>query len=222
MLELIIINSIKKYGMTTLTAFINCLAESEVDDYNVYASVLRKFGHQIHNSFGEEEDFEIQDNILTSIKIGSLLWHSINPKTFDMELDTVRDCNTIWLDIINKIWKSENAPDEAKIIVLKIAAKFPADTVDQISTKICGAFSRPIKNPAILVQTLVNWEKTGTVWSLVTDWFQDLMQKVKQNDANKRSKRIRFGVSVASERLEIGDVLRWEITYYFSIFKTIF
>ena len=194
--------------MTTLTAFINTLAESNVDDYNVYAAVLRKFGHQILNSFGDEEDFEIQDNILVSIKIGSLLWHSINPKNFELELDTVKDCNAIWLEIINKIWKSENAPDEAKIIVLKIAAKFPADTVDQISTKICGAFSRPIKNPTVLVQTLVSWEKTGTVWSLVTDWFQDLMQKVKQNDPSRKSKRIRFGASVASERLEIGDVLR--------------
>ena len=37
------------YGLTTLSAFITKMVACPVDDYNVYAAVLRKFGHQILN-----------------------------------------------------------------------------------------------------------------------------------------------------------------------------
>ena len=80
-----------EYGLTTLTALINTLVTMPNDDYNVFAAVLRKFGHQIMNSFGgdddEDENVVIPANILVSIKIGSLLWQAINVSKFDDELD---------------------------------------------------------------------------------------------------------------------------------------
>ena len=47
----------EEYGFTTLSAFITKMVKCPVDDHNVYAAVLRKFGHQILNRVG------FQDNI---------------------------------------------------------------------------------------------------------------------------------------------------------------
>jgi len=200
-----------EYGLTTLTALIRTLVTMPNDDYNVFAAVLRKFGHQIMNSFNgdDDENVEIPSNILISIKVGSLLWQSLCVTNFDHELDIVSDTNRIWVEIINKVWKCATVDDETKVTVLRIACKFPSDTVDQLFTKISAAFKRPQRKPQLLVQTLVQWEKTGDLWSLITDWFTQLINKVKEKKGPHKIKRIRFANTDEEEQLTITDILRY-------------
>ena len=54
-------------------------------------------------SFGDDEDFEVQDNIVTSIKIGSVLWSAVVTTNFNSSLDIVKEANEIWVQIIDKV-----------------------------------------------------------------------------------------------------------------------
>ena len=126
----------------------------------------------------------------------------------------VSDTNRIWVEIINKVWKCATVDDETKVTVLRIACKFPSDTVDQLFTKISAAFKRPQRKPQLLVQTLVQWEKTGDLWSLITDWFTQLINKVKEKKGPHKIKRIRFANTDEEEQLTITDILRL-VSYLF-------
>ena len=54
------------------------------------------------------------------------------PTDFNRDLDIVKDANEIWVQIIDKAWKSQKTDDELKLMVLRIACKFPSDAVDKV------------------------------------------------------------------------------------------
>ena len=80
------------------------------------------------------------------------------------------------------------------------------DWIIQLFTKITAAFKRPVKNPKLLIQALVQWEKTGDLWSIVTDWLQSSLEKARDQNPTKR-KRIRFS-DPSSSALGFDDILR--------------
>ena len=120
----------------------------------------------------------------------------------------MKETNSLWIEIINKVWKCATVDDETKVTVLRIACKFPADTVDKLFTKITAAFKRRQRKPQLLVQTLVHWERTGDLWSLITDWFMKTINKVRGKNVRHNTKRIRFASTDDDEQLTLVDILR--------------
>ena len=76
----------------------------------------------------------------------------------------------------------------------------------QLFTKITAAFKRPVKKPKLLIEAMVQWEKTGDLWSIVTDWLQSGLEKARDQNPTRR-KRIRFS-DPSSSALGFEDILR--------------